>query len=234
MFCNFMSKSNLHTPLFERELESRRLILGTDVNLVSAGVCALILDHDDNLFYARHAEKEGRYPNEAVGTSSETFRWVPARGLESNRATETPHEAWIRCLQEELGLDRRRFDKAGLTFALPSLLTSVSYINVAPEGAESLLSFNIVARVDNPEALIFDTQTSEEVLSTGFAPIEEIRELSPFRPGFLDWFIEAVQSYQSESGRYSESEGSTVVEWIEPDMLPKQRIDVKLRSSLIQ
>jgi len=208
-------------------IEARRLH-GPAVNMIKSGVCALIIDaHSSDVFYARHHAKEGYYPNDSIGTSSETFRWVPHRANNQGRQTETALEAFLRSLHEELGLDREGFMKAGFHFnwANPVLSRAMIDASTSTDGSESLDALSFAVMVDNPEALIFSSRTSEEILSTGFAPIEEIDTLEPFRPGFKQWFNSAHTALLRKT---VDVNAPQYLEWIEPRTYQGTEVDVSL------
>jgi hypothetical protein len=187
-----LSIEQLNRPFSEDELVREAQDASPELTILAFGVCAYITDNNGNVFYARHSQND-KYPDDSVGTSSETIKWDYNSG-NYPRTTETPLQTWSRSLQEELGIDQERFNQAGLYFDSlePGSRSFIRGVTSVPN--QVLSSINIFVKVENPEILTFGKPTSAEINSTGFTSLDKLQYLSPFRPGFLNWFIDCEKN----------------------------------------
>lgn len=213
-----MQINNLPDPAIERPFTSNEILsrneqlLSDGVQVVATGVCALLCSMDGDVFYARHTQKDGPfgYPEGSVGTLSETLRWANA----GEDFTESPMNAMLRSFNEELSIDYDIFEKASMYTMWENPARNQLVYPSRSNGKLVLDATTIVLMVDNPEALEFSSTRSEEILYSGFAPLEEVLQMEPFRPGFSDWYRSAFEWKQS----LIDLPITTPVDWQEPKL----------------
>ncbi len=189
--------------------------------LSKLGVAVVLLDKKDRMLLIEHEGRDLNFRQGMLGPPSETFAFVPDRGP---GMSETPLEAGVRCLLEELPATPEELIASGLYVAKDSFLESGRWDLGEIDGViEYVLGMTLQIRVEDPKPLLNGNRSNEGV-GKRFVPIDKVLDFNEdeFRPGFLQWFGD-VQKVWDRVPR-----DSTNLMWVdEMDRLPLIAQDVR-------
>lgn len=176
------------------------------LSIAKFAVASLVMDMDGNILTCYHAERPGESPEGAIGSVTETLRYLRSNPEE----TESPVEALRRCLYEEHGIDDDRLFRAG--FQIPRQF-GIRFGRWPVGMYKGLLStfstFDVILRVEDPSVFKNDDRPSDEIVDIEFRhPESLVGTEEAVRPGYHEW----LRSILSVSGSMSKQDLQPV-EW---------------------
>ena len=180
--------------------------------MAKVGLAALIVDQDLRVFVSVHKGVPGMFEEDALGAAMETFKNVPERGIGQ---IETPREVFVRCMYEEFGCCKDKFNDAGFYI---DRQYPVSHMEWSAGPLKGFLDYfgwtvSLLVRVENPQAITSSKPLSDECKSTRFMTIDEIMQSKePKRPGYEKW----IHHMSLVLGRKLPSVRRQKVEWSAP------------------
>lgn len=154
------------------------------LSIAKFSVAALVMDMDGNVLTCQHAERPGESPEGALGSVTETLRYVRS----DPQMTESPIEALRRCLLEEHGIVQQ-LDEAGFHLVGEFGVRHGRWPVGMYKGVSSTYAtFDLALRVEDPSVFINDDRPSDEIVGTEFVHAEALLGTDqPTRPGYSGW-----------------------------------------------
>lgn len=157
--------------------------------LEKLGVAVAVLDPDDRLLVIEHEGRDLNYPQGSVSPPLETVKYVEGRGVSG---CESPVEAGVRGLMEELPINWETMLKAGLSLGSRPLTCGRWELGVRQGIAHYVLGYTLGLQVDDPDMLLSMQRQTHEGGHKRFVEISELMEFddSELRPGTRGWLEE--------------------------------------------